>query len=128
MFVSILTTMSDFDINKACAKVLRIELRYPFSKESAYVKFDGPWHHRDTSDDTGALVLWHPLTDANQANLCRDELLKRGWQITHLQSEGHTTTSQILLWRDVNTFHKFDCHPDRFFAEALAWVQGELQY
>ena len=51
----------------AAAKAAGIEALYPFGRGEIYVRFDGLWAHRDTSDGQGALKVWNPLADNDQA-------------------------------------------------------------
>lgn len=59
--------MTDRELLEAAAKAAGIEPHYPFGEGEIYVRFDGPWAHRDTSDAKGALKTWNPLTDDGDA-------------------------------------------------------------
>lgn len=59
--------MSDRDLLEKAAKAAGIEAHYPFGKGEIYVRYDGPWAFRDTSDNDGALKVWNPIADDSDA-------------------------------------------------------------
>ena len=100
----------DLDINKACAEAL--EKKITTGLDKPYLVVDGGSNFYIGNE-------WTPLTDAKQANECRDELLKRECSFFISFDGTHA------VFTSPKGGHDFTCHPDRFFAEALAWVQGE---
>ena len=105
--------MTDHEISLACAEAIYgDDVMVDAIAEEIYVD--------------GGVSRWTPLTGAKQAHLCLVELRKRGWNITHFASGRHTILKQDEnVERDIDSYHEVYCYPDRFFAEALAWVQGE---
>jgi len=59
--------MNDRELLEAAARAAGIEPHYPFGEGEIYVRFDGLWAHRDTSDAKGALKTWNPLADDGDA-------------------------------------------------------------
>lgn len=59
--------MTDRELLKAAAKAAKVSLLYPFGPGCGYVRHEGPWVSRDTSDRHGALRIWNPLTDDGDA-------------------------------------------------------------